>query len=227
MIRDPYIQWIEDGLKKPGKTQTGLAKALNLHPSAVSKMLANKRKLSSTELTPAAEYLEQNPPSSELRLSSRATEPMPVAGKVAAGVFREVDPYDQSQPEWISLPPDPLFPDARRMAFDVEGLSMNDLEPRPILDGDRAICVSFEDIADRIKIRTGLVVVVQRSSDGGQTIEWSLKQIEFYEDRIEFCPRSTLKKFKPIVVSHDLHADDGTSIEIIALLRNVISAYTY
>jgi transcriptional regulator with XRE-family HTH domain len=227
MSTDPYISWLTQGLKQKNKSQSDLARALGLHPSAISKVLGNKRKLSSAELAKAAEYFGTPAPNSELRLSQSAGEPLPVAGKVAAGVFREIDPYDQSSVEWLSLPPDPQFPHARRMAFDVEGDSMNDLSPRPILNGDRAICLAFEDIADQVKIRSGMVVVVQRTSDGGHMLEWSLKQVEFYEDRIEFCPRSTLTKFKPIVVPHNLQADDGTSVEIIALLRNVISAFTY
>lgn len=227
MIKDPYIEWLRAGLAQPGKSQSGLARALNLHPSAISKILSNRRRFTSGELTATADYLGLPAPTSELRLSPQKGEPLPVAGRVAAGIFREVDDFDQSPTEWITLPPDPEFPDARRMAFDVEGLSMNNLKPRPILDGDRAICVDFSDIADRVKIRTGMIVVVQRSSQGGQMLEWSLKQVEFYPDRIEFCPRSTEKKYKPIVVPHDYQADDGTSIEIIGLLRNVISGYAY
>ncbi|HEV7344177.1 MAG TPA: helix-turn-helix domain-containing protein [Devosia sp.] len=227
MIRDPYIEWLRAGLEQPGKTQSGLAALLGLHPSAISKVLSNKRKFSTSELNLAEDYLGIPAPASELRLTPTATERLPVAGKVAAGVFREVDPYDQSEIEWLSLPPDEQFPHARRMAFDVEGDSMNELQPRPILSGDRAICVDFSDIAEEVKIRTGMVVVVERSRDGGQTREWSIKQIEFYPDRIEFCPRSSVKKYKPILVNHDLHADSGETVEIIALLRNVISSYTF
>lgn len=227
MIEDPYIEWLRVGLQQPGKSQTGLAKALGLHPSAISKVLANKRKLTSAELGPTADYLGKQPPDSDIRLTPSDLAPLPVAGRVAAGVFLEVDDLDQSEVKWLSLPPDPQFPHARRMAFDVEGDSMNNLRPRPILDGDRAVCLAFEDIADQIKIRNGMVVVVQRTRDGGHTREWSLKQIEYFEDRIEFCPRSTNPKYRPIVVNHDYQADEGVEVEIIALLRNVISQYAF
>jgi len=227
MIVDPYIDWLKAGLEQPGKNQSGLATALGLHPSAVSKILSNKRKLSSAELIPAAAYLGVPPPQSTVRLTSSETAPMPIVGKVAAGVFREVDDMDQSEVSWISLPPDDQFPHARRMAFDVEGDSMNSLSPRPILDGDRAICVAFEDIADQIKIRDGMVVIVERTRDGGLTREWSIKQIQFFEDRIEFQPRSSNPKHRPIVVDHDYQADKGVSVEIIALLRNVVTRFAY
>jgi hypothetical protein len=70
-----------------------------------------------------------------------------------------------------------------------------------------------------------MVVVVQRTRDGGHLREWSIKQIEFYEDRIEFHPRSTNSKHKPIVVPHDYQADEGTAIEIIGLLRMTMTSY--
>ena len=160
--------------------------------------------------------------SPELRLvPSTQMVPVIVNGKTAAGVFREVEDFDQSTPERIWEAPDEKFPHARRMAFDVEGDSMNDLEPRPIMPGDRLICVSFEDVADQVRVKDSLVVVVERTRDGGHTREWSVKQIELYEDRIEFHPRSTNKMHKPIVVRRDAQADDGVRVEIIALVRTI------
>ena len=153
--------------------------------------------------------------------------PIIVNGKVAAGLFREVEDFDQSAPERVWDEPDPDFPNARRMAFDVEGDSVNALKPRPILDGDRLICVSFEDVADQVRIRDGMVVVVERTRDGGHTREWSVKQIELYEDRTEFHPRSTDPRYKPIVVKRDAMADDGVRVEIIALVRSVKNKITY
>ncbi len=160
-------------------------------------------------------------PESDLVPSSAATGPVVVAGKVAAGTFREVDEFDQSEPVKVWEPVDERFPRARRMAFDVEGDSVNDLKPRPILNGDRVICVSWEDVGDQVKVRDGLVVVVERTRDGGHTREWSVKQVELYEDRIEFHPRSTNPKHKPIIVSRNAAADDGTVVEIIGLVRAV------
>lgn len=149
--------------------------------------------------------------------------PVTMAGHVAAGMFREIDDLDQSEPEVMWEPLDRDFPQARRMSFvvDPDGDSMNALKPRPINPGDTLVCVAFEDIADRVKLRDGLVVIVQRTRDGGHTREWSVKQVELYEDRIEFCPRSTNPRHKPIVVKRDAKADEGVAVEIIALVRAV------
>ncbi|MDX4072537.1 XRE family transcriptional regulator [Brucella sp. NBRC 113783] len=153
--------------------------------------------------------------------------PVRTAGTVEAGAFREVDELDQGEPDEIYLPPDSKYPNARQMAFVVAGDSMNNLDPRPILPGDRAICVAYSDIASQVKLRDGMVVVVQRQRDGGHFREWSIKQIELYEDRTVFAPRSNNPKHKPIVVPRDHSADNGEEVEVIALLRRVVNDYDY
>jgi phage repressor protein C with HTH and peptisase S24 domain len=222
MTDDPILQWVVENLKKPGRSQSELARRLGVHPSAINKLVNGKRGLKSSEIPIAAEYFGEEAPSAEVRLAPAAQLlPITVNGKLAAGVFREVDDFDQSAPERIWEPPDEKFPNARRMAFDVEGDSMNALEPRPIMPGDRLICVAFEDVANQVRVRDGLVVVVERTRDGGHTREWSVKQVELYEDRTEFCPRSTNKAHRPIVVKRDAQADEGVKVEIIALVRSV------
>lgn len=158
-----------------------------------------------------------------LSVTSDALISAAVVGRVEAGTFREVDPFDQSEVELVSLPRDPRFPNARQLIFDVSGDSMNDLKPRPILDGDRIVVVSYEDIAHELVLRDGMVVVVERTRDGGQTREWSVKQLEIYQDRTEFHPRSSNPKYKPIVIKRDHEADDGTQVEIIGITRRVIN----
>lgn len=146
-----------------------------------------------------------------------------VAGIVEAGTFREVDEFDQSERVEVLLPRDEKFPNARQLVFDVGGDSLNELRPRPILSGDRIVCIAYEDVAHEVQLRDGMVVVVQRTRDGGHFREWSVKQIELYNDRAEFHPRSSNPKHKPIVVKHDADADDGTTVEVIALVRRVVN----
>lgn len=150
-----------------------------------------------------------------------------VVGTVEAGTFREIDEFDQSEYVEIAVPKDEKFPYARQMAFNVSGDSMNDLRPRPILSGDRAICVAYEDVADEATLRDGMVVVVERTRDGGHTREWSIKQIELYADKTVFAPRSTNPKHKPIIIERDVEADDGTRVEVIALVRRIVNDLEY
>ncbi|MCB5201908.1 XRE family transcriptional regulator [Neorhizobium sp. T786] len=157
----------------------------------------------------------------EISLAPGRLVPVAIAGSVEAGTFREVDDLDQSEPQYLSLPSDDRFPHARLMAFNVSGDSMNDLRPRPILPGDRVVCVSYEDIANEAALRDGMVVVVERTRDGGHTREWSIKQVEIYADRTEFHPRSTNPRHKPIVIERDMEADAGTSVQILGLVRRI------
>jgi transcriptional regulator with XRE-family HTH domain len=158
---------------------------------------------------------------SELKLSEAKWTVARKVGKVAAGLFREVDDLDQSEPEEITVLRDENFPNARQMTFEVEGDSMDALRPRPILPGDTIVCTAYEDIAHRVVLRDGMVVVVQRTRDAGMMREWSVKQIEIYEDRTEFHPRSTNPKHKPIVVQRQFDADDGVTVEVIGVVRMV------
>lgn len=56
------LAWIREGLAKPGKSQTGLAQAINRAPSAVSALLKGARDLKAKEIPLIAAYLEVAPP---------------------------------------------------------------------------------------------------------------------------------------------------------------------
>lgn len=170
-----------------------------------------------------ADGSEIQPAISELTLSRVGMVAGRVAGVVEAGAFREVDEFDQSDPVEIMLPRDEKFPNARQLVFDCSGDSMNDLRPRPIFSGDRLVCLSYEDVEHLIELKSGMVVVVERTRDGGHFREWSLKQLEVFPDRAEFHPRSTNAKHKPIVVKRDYDADDGVTVQVIALVRRVMN----
>jgi transcriptional regulator with XRE-family HTH domain len=56
------LDWIVNGLKKPGKTQRGIAKALGRDPAAVTRLLAGERQLKAAEIAKIASYLGEAPP---------------------------------------------------------------------------------------------------------------------------------------------------------------------
>ncbi|MCP8894271.1 XRE family transcriptional regulator [Shinella daejeonensis] len=159
----------------------------------------------------------------EVSLSRVGMTAAKVAGVVEAGTFREVDEFDQSERIEVALPRDELFPNARQLLFDCSGDSMNDLKPRPILQGDRLVCLAYDDVEHLVELKSGMVVVVERTRDSGHFREWSVKQIELYPDRAEFHPRSTNPKHKPIVIRQDHDADDGVTVQVIALVRRVMN----
>jgi phage repressor protein C with HTH and peptisase S24 domain len=73
----PEVAWIRDGLARPGKTQRGLAAALGVDPSAVSRLLTGARQLRAAELPVVAAYLEADPPALLARM------PHPAPGRTA------------------------------------------------------------------------------------------------------------------------------------------------
>jgi SOS-response transcriptional repressor LexA len=175
----------------------------------------------------AAKAESNHPSQSGAIPNSQTLLPIPVIGTVEAGAFREAPEYESDERHFIAAPPDREFPHAQRVCFDVSGDSMNDLKPRGLMHGDQVYGPAFHDIDNLVILRNDMVVVVEQTRDGGHTREWSVKQLEIYEDRYEFCPRSANKKHKPIIVPkkvfHDPSEDDGRQVRILALVRGVHS----
>lgn len=162
-------------------------------------------------------------PATELRVSGLVTRRAAIAGTVEAGSWREVEDLDQSEARLIDVPTDDEYPNARVLVFEVAGDSMNAFAKAPLIPGSLAVCLAYEDVAHRFPPRDGMVVVIQRESDGGHFREWSIKEIELHDDHMEFHPRSTNPSHKPIIVPIDYSADSGTKVEIIAVLRRVVT----
>ena len=56
------VDWIRIGLKRTGKTRSGLARALGRSPSAVTDLLNGHRRLRADEIATVSEYLGIEPP---------------------------------------------------------------------------------------------------------------------------------------------------------------------
>ena len=83
-----YQEWIATGLKKPGKTKGGLAKALRLHQSQVTRLLSEGgRRLKVDELDKIAAYLE---------------EPVPVKRAIISSYDPDLPDQDNSESEQVS-----------------------------------------------------------------------------------------------------------------------------
>lgn len=223
--------WLTEGLEQAGMSQAELARQLgdtlsrSIPRSAVNKMVLGLREIKGDEMLAIAGILGIATPGGETapeltRVKTGMVE-IPNAGHVEAGAFRAAPDFTDIEEEPTLGLPDPKFPWARLVSFSVGGDSMNKLAPRPILSGDKLICVDFEDLDGRVPLRDGMVVVVERTRDGGHLREWSVKQLELYTDRWEFHPRSTNPKHKPIIVPLDDDADDGKTVRILALVRQI------
>lgn len=145
-----------------------------------------------------------------------------VAGIVAAGVYREAEDFGHFIHKPVAALPDIEFPEARQVAFIVEGDSMDATKPIPIPNGCTLVCIDYGDVDAMLPLRTGMKVIVERTRDGGQLREWSCKEIEMRGDEVQFNPRSSNAKHKPFTVPRDHLADDGQMVRVLAVVRQVI-----
>lgn len=157
--------------------------------------------------------------SSEVRPAPTKVVAIPLSGVTEAGAFREFDGYNDGEPEYVFDEQDPEFPRARMMAFDVAGDSMNQADP-PIMPGARVVCVDFDDTG--LPLVDGMIVVVERTKNSGETREWSVKEVEATPESTIFHPRSSNKRHKPIVFVDDPDADGGEHVRVIGLVRSVV-----
>lgn len=209
---------IEKKKSVQGRSLGKLALALDTSPEAIAAAMTGNTLPESADSSTG--------PSTVTPVDLGELVPVKIAGKVKAGEFIAIEDLgDWEEPEEFLDTRDPRFPHARHLGFEVEGDSMNALKPRPIQDGDRLSALAYEDIADRFPLRDGMIVVVERTRHGGHEREWSVKQLEIYEDRMEFHPRSTNPRYKPIIIKRDSLADDGVTVEIIAIVRRLVAEF--
>jgi len=66
-----FREWIARGLKKSGKHQRGLAEALGVDRSSVSKLVSGHRQLKADEIEKIAAYIEEAPPTRTMAVRYR------------------------------------------------------------------------------------------------------------------------------------------------------------
>lgn len=232
-LNENSLAYVKHVLKETGLAPSALAEKVGLSTTTLTRPLydpefkfaISSRTLAKIEAKTGismADFLAgKTGDSSEIVRARGGLVPTPIIATVEAGAWREVDEFDQSEPDWLPLPPDRDFPNATQEVYNVSGSSMNALKPFPILPGSKIVVLRYDDIASRYPLRDGLIVVVQRTR--GQTRELSVKQVAWFDDRIEFQPRSTDPKHKPIVVTHDDWEDNGVVVEILGLVRSTIN----
>lgn len=71
---DDLINVLKQGLTRRGKTQRGLARAIGVDDSAVSRILKGERQIKATEMQKALAYLEMPPPGSESPADAMPTQ---------------------------------------------------------------------------------------------------------------------------------------------------------
>ena len=108
---------------------------------------------------------------------------LPVAGQVEAGVWRESVLYAEPELE-ISVPQDERYSHLERYVVEVKGNSFDRAAP----PGSFAVCVPFDQTD--IAIRSNLTVVIERSRDGGNLKEATLRRTLLTPTGVEFRSHS-------------------------------------
>ena len=225
------LERIRERLAATGKSERGAAKEAGLSGSTIRNIregkVASPRLETLRRLAPvldtSVEWLafgtegEGGPAATPVYAASLSYDPSedtplvkaPVRGILEAGAFRPVEDLLHVPPMVEAVPRDSEYPDASLVIFEVAGNSMNTLTPYPILPGARVIALDYSDPRGRLPLRDGMVVVLERTTHDGSLRELSAKQIELYDDRIEFCPRSINPRHRPIAVPRDSRRRTG------------------
>lgn len=231
---DPFIRHSDIASQEELADKLGVSRAtVNRLANDHSKLKRDRAEAMAPHLGVSADDLMLNrlpwidatnisPDTPELIKSKRQGGAAVVRAIVEAGAWREVDEYNQDEPDWVTLEPDPRFPEATQEVYIVSGDSMDDLKPHPITPGSKVSTLRYDEIASRYPLRDDLIVVVQRTRDGGHVRELSVKQVKWFEDRIEFRPCSKNPRHKAIVVQHDQWEDNGVVVEIIGLVNRIM-----
>lgn len=199
--------WIAQGLKKPGKTQAGLARALGISQPQISAITSGNRSIKVEEISALEDYLDAPFPYSKISSATAGDVAevegmagmMPVIFRVAAGVWMETDGAEIITS--IPFARDPSYAATRRQyAVQVLGESMDKVLP----DGAFAIVVE----ANGQEPVNGDLVIVKRTHRG--MIERTIKRYVVTRKGAELRPESSDPRFKPLPVD----GDDDTIIEI-------------
>jgi len=146
--------------------------------------------------------------------SSRMPE-LRIRGEVAAGLWLEADLFDSEKVEKSNLTGGykRYSPDCQYL-LRIRGESLN----RIAQDGDFILCVDFGQAG--IELKSGDLVVVERSRDGGHTLERTAKRIFRHDDEIELRPESNDPRFQEPVVYNE-HSEEASEVRVLAKILGV------
>lgn len=223
-----FVDWIKKGLLAPGKSKGGLAKALGIHPSQISRLLTGHRQLKAEEVPLVARYLGVPPPSHEdapfdvdlpfeespaSKISDSAPAGIPVSGAVAAGHWLELDAVvDESRFSPLPIGPSREFSPRAQYGLVVRGTSIN----RIATPGDILLCVDCAETG--LEPDQGDLVIVQRLRVQEAQRELTAKRIRRRGNRIELHPDSDDPTWQKPIVLNRSKATEGEEIAIKAVV---------
>lgn len=138
--------WIRDALKRRGKTRSGLARALGIHPAQITKMLRGDRGVKAHEIAIISLYIgEPIPTQGSISPQEAIVARVRLDGTLALGVWREpMLQVAHADIDMVVIPwvPNPLYQGLDQYARLVENLQSDEVQT-----GDYAIFVPYFQIA--------------------------------------------------------------------------------
>jgi SOS-response transcriptional repressor LexA len=209
------IEWIREGLKKPGKSKIGLAKALGKAPNAVTGILQGWRQLKAKEIDIIAKYLEVDSPFIENVTSTPIIKTAYITGEVAAGVWSEPDILFEPIPTTVAV--DNRWPEKSVFLLRVKGNSIN----RQAKDGDLVLCLDIH--AAPRDFQAGDWVIAERTGADGR-IEMTVKRVEGSRlNGYKLSPDSDDPKFQTSLI---LGKNNGDTVVVKAYVIEFIKKAT-
>jgi SOS-response transcriptional repressor LexA len=145
----------------------------------------------------------------------RAATALDLKGQVAAGLWMEAGLFETDAISSTTIAGDLRFPSRSQYLLEINGESLN----RIARNGDFILCLDYLEAG--IEIKSGDLVVVERSRDGGHTIERTAKRIVRRNGVIELQPESDDPRFQEPVIFNE-HDEEATEVRIIAKILSVI-----
>ncbi|POF29653.1 LexA family protein [Roseibium marinum] len=147
--------------------------------------------------------------------SPQAARPLEIKGQVAAGLWMEAGLFETDATRKATMAGDLRYPNEYQYLLQINGESLN----RIARDGDFVLCLDYLEAG--IDIRSGDLAVVERSRDGGHTIERTAKRIIRRDGGIELRPESDDPRFQDPIIFNELD-EEATEVRIIAKILTVI-----
>ena len=205
-----YLAWIVKNINKPGKSAAGLGRVIGVHKSGASRIVHGGRPLRLEWVPALAAYFGcEIPEFARLGAGPRVKS----GGILEVGVFRGVV---QDQDSTVECTPDLRFPPEAQRVFDIAKSGLDALEPRPIFDGDKVLCIDLATSGGWGSLVTGSIVAVSRTLEE-DVVERSLRLVQKEKDRLVF--KSVTQGWHP--KSFEASANDG-HIEILGVAKRVI-----
>lgn len=220
----PIATTIKRLLEEQGLTANALSISAGLPRDAISDILKGKSKNPRADtiakiaralgVDPAVLILGNAIPSLPASMGHEIM--LPVRFAVAAGLWREVEDWQQVEPEMQPVPSSPGYDGLPQWLERVEGDSMDRIvPPGSYIHVVDAIALEYEP-------KTGDLVVVERTRDQGALRERSLKQIEVTKGVVRLWPRSHNARWsQPLEFSDGGDHDD----EVVQTVGVVIRAF--